>query len=294
MSAAVQQEIDLPHDTQWCQRWRERTPTWRPTSEGGFDPSAYRVVQVAEAPAKRFVIKHHYSASWPAVRLAYALQRVDQPPGPGEPDGGRLVGVVALGIPMNSAVLDVFPGLQHFRESLELSRLVLLDECESNAESWTCARVFTAAAKIGVRGIVAHADPVGRTRMTPDGPVLISPGHIGHVYGHAQGFAYLGRTRARRLTVLPDATVLSDRAASKLRRNERGYKGVETRLRALGAPARRADEPGAAYLSRALEAIGATTIHHGGNHRYARTIGPGRTRIQLTGTRYPAPVKADT
>ncbi|MFF8902553.1 DUF6884 domain-containing protein [Streptomyces lydicus] len=42
-----------------------------------------------------------------------------------------------------------------------------------------------------------------------DGPSYVMPGHVGHFYGHGQGFVYLGRSRARRLVVLPDATVLN-------------------------------------------------------------------------------------
>ncbi|MEV7123926.1 hypothetical protein [Kitasatospora griseola] len=138
-------------------------------------------------------------------------------PGPGEPNGGRLVGVLALGVPMAKAVLTrVFPTLEAYRESVELSRLVLLDEVPSNGESWLCAASFALAARRGVRGVVAHSDPHPRARVTPSGTQLLTPGHVGHVYA-AQDFAYLGRTRARRLVVLPDGTVLTSgvRAGSR-------------------------------------------------------------------------------
>ncbi|MEV5012063.1 hypothetical protein [Streptomyces sp. NPDC055692] len=48
---------------------------------------------------------------------------------------------------------------------------------------------------------------------------------------------YLGKTRPRRLTMLPDGSVLHDRAMSKVRNGERGRGGVERRLVALGAGA---------------------------------------------------------
>ncbi|WP_079185756.1 Mom family adenine methylcarbamoylation protein [Streptomyces sp. NBRC 110465] len=289
MILAQQLELQQPGADTWCQRWKHREPTWKRTRDGGFDPEVHRVVRIPEAPAKRFVVAHHYSASWPVVRLAYGLQRVDQPPGPGEPEGGRLVGVLALGVPMNTAVLNVFPDLTPLKESLELSRMCLLDSVASNGESWACAKAFQDAATRGIRGVIAHADPVPRVRNTASGPVQVMPGHIGHIYGHGQGFAYLGRTRARRLVVLPDATVLNDRAAAKLRRDETGHAAVERRLVALGATARRAEEDGARWLSRALEEVGATTLRHGGCHKYARTIGPHRTRLRLAGPTYPAP-----
>ncbi|MGW6602858.1 Mom family adenine methylcarbamoylation protein [Streptomyces sp. NPDC055036] len=286
---AKQIELQQPGADAWCQRWNHRLPTWRRTRDGGFDPEAHRVVRIPEAPAKRFTVAHHYSASWPVVRLAYGLQRVDQPPRPGEPEGGRLVGVLALGVPMNTAVLNVFPDLVPLKESLEFSRMCLLDSVASNGESWACARAFQDAAAKGIRGIVAHADPVPRVRITADGPSYVMPGHIGHVYGHGQGFAYLGRTRARRLVVLPDATVLNDRAAAKVRRDETGHAAVERRLIALGATARRAEEDGARWLARALEDVGATALYHGGCHKYARTIGPQRRRLLLAGPALPAP-----
>lgn len=282
----VQEELHLPEVGGRCQRWRDRRPTWRRTSEGGFAPGLHRVIEIPEAPARRFVERHHYSGTWPAVRFTYGLQRLDEEPGPGEPPGGRLLGVLSLGIPMNGAVLDVFEGTRRYAETLELNRLVLLDRAESNSESWFCAKAFKSAASYGIRGVVAHSDPHPRTRQTPAGPELISPGHIGHVYA-AQDFLYLGRTRPRRLTVLPDATVLSERAAAKIRRDEMGHKGAEKRLVKLGAPPRNDGEMGTRWLARALEAIGATSIHHPGNHRYARAIGPGRTPIRVTAYQRP-------
>ncbi|MGA5819895.1 hypothetical protein ACPC54_18785 [Kitasatospora sp. NPDC094028] len=284
-----QLELTPPGAAGWCQRWNRRQPTWLRTSDGGFDPALHRCVPLEQGPASSFVREHHYSGSWPAVRMSFGLQRLDEEPGPGEPPGGRLLGVLALGIPMNEAVLTtVFDDLVPYRESLELSRLVLLDRAESNAESWFCARAFDRAARLGVRGVLAHSDPYPRVRSTPDGPQQLSPGHVGHVYA-VQGFDYLGRTRPRRLTVLPDATVLNDRAAAKVRQDEPGGRGVARRLVSFGARPRAAGEDGAAWLAGALAEIGATTLHHGGNHRYARTIGPRRTRIRMAATTYPPP-----
>ncbi|MFE1476546.1 hypothetical protein ACFW6N_22190 [Streptomyces cyaneofuscatus] len=282
LTAPEQQALHLPDAEDQCQRWHERTPTWRRTSEGGFNPDLHRVIAIPEGPARRFVERHHYSGSWPAVRFVYGLQRTDEPPGPGEPPGGRLLGVLSLGIPMNGAVLDVFEGTRRYAETLELNRLVLLDRAESNAESWFCARAFTAAARHGIRGVVAHSDPHPRVRRTPDGGTeLLSPGHIGHVYA-AQDFVYLGRTRPRRLTVLPDATVLSDRAAAKIRGDEVGHRGAERRLVEFGASPRQPGQSGRDWLAQALEDISATVVHHAGNHRYARAIGPRRTPIIAT------------
>jgi len=221
----------------------------------------------------------------PSVRFAYGL--IDTAP----PPAGQLVGVLTLGIPTQVAVLtSVFSRLTPYEESLEMNRLVLLDDVPANAETWAQARTFRLAAARGVRGIVAHSDPEPRTRLTDHGLELIFPGHYGTIY-QAKGMDYLGKTRPRRLTMLPDGSVLHDRAMSKVRNGERGRGGVERRLVALGARPREAGEPGRAWLDEALHAVGARVAHHGGNHRYAAWIGP-RTGRRLTATSYPYP-KAD-
>ncbi|MEV8597349.1 hypothetical protein [Streptomyces sp. NPDC052012] len=92
-------------------------------------------------------------------------------------------------------------------DSLELNRLVLRDEVPANAETWFQARAFRLAAARGIRGIVAHSDPEPRTRLTAHGPEMIFPGHYGTIY-QAKGMDYLGKTRPRRLTMLPDGSVL--------------------------------------------------------------------------------------
>lgn len=44
---------------------------------------------------------------------------------------------------------------------------------------------------------------------------------------------------------------------------------------------------GARWLARALKKVGAAALHHGGCHKYARTIGPHRTRLRLAGPALP-------
>ncbi|MCX4460146.1 hypothetical protein OOK58_57220 [Streptomyces sp. NBC_01728] len=84
---------------------------------------------------------------------------------------------------------------------------MLLDDVPANAETWAQARAFRLAAARGVRGVVAHSDPEPRTRLTAHGPETIFPGHYGTIY-QAKGMDYLGKTRPRRLTMLPDGSVL--------------------------------------------------------------------------------------
>ncbi|MFE7958755.1 hypothetical protein [Streptomyces sp. NPDC057413] len=202
MSAFEQPPLDLGGV---CQRWKNRRHSWRPAGEGGFDPARYRVREMPNDlvhTAKAFVRAHHYSGSWPAVRFAYGL--IDTAASPAD----QLVGVLTLGIPTQAAVLtSVFRELTPYVDSLELNRLVLRDEVPANAETWFQARAFRLAAARGIRGIVAHSDPEPRTRLTAHGPEMIFPGHYGTIY-QAKGMDYLGKTRPRRLTMLPDGSVL--------------------------------------------------------------------------------------
>ncbi|MGC4886653.1 hypothetical protein [Micromonospora sp. DT227] len=255
-------------ESELCQRWSHGQHSWRRTSEGGFDPRRYTVVALEDALAQDFVTCHHYSRSYPSASLRYGLL-----------EHGRLVGVAVLGVPMSKPVLTKpFPTLTPYRESLELSRLILLDEVPANAESWFLARVFAAAADQGVRGVVAFSDPLPR-RL--DGALLM-PGHVGTIY-QALGAIYTGRATARTLTLLPDGTVLTARSAAKITGGERGMGGQITRLVSLGAT-----PPGAVYglplfllttdqltawLSGALAEIGARKVRHRGNHRFAWAIG---------------------
>ncbi|MFF0386806.1 hypothetical protein [Streptomyces sp. NPDC004286] len=272
-----------------CQRWNRRRHTWRPAAEGGFDPSRYRVREIPTMlvrEARAFVRTHHYSGSWPAVRFAYGL--IDTTAS----SKTALVGVLTLGIPTQAAVLTSVFGseLTVYQQSLELNRLVLLDEVPANAESWMQAHAFRLAAARGLRGVVAHSDPEPRVRLTDHGQETVLPGHYGTIY-QAKGMNYLGRTRPRNRTVLPDGSVLHDRALSKVRIGERGRGGVERRLVALGARQRAEREPGRAWLGEALHVVGARVVRHGGNHRYAAYIGPYAGR-RIATTSYPYP-KAD-
>lgn len=285
---AAPQQLELTDFDMACQRWRNRRHSFRRTSEGGFDPARYRVRVLPAAPARAFVTAHHYSGTWPAVRMAFGL--IDTA-APGPYGGGSLVGVLALGVPMHQGVLTgAFPWLIPYAQALEVSRIVLLDQVPANAESWFAARAFRLAAQEGIRGVVAHSDPHPRQRLTDAGPETLFPGHTGTIY-QASGMAYLGRTRPRRLTVLPDGSVLPDRAISKVRADESGHAGTERRLIRLGARPRNAREPGRAWLEEALHAVGATFLDHRGNHRYAHLIGPRAERRPLTVTAYPYPKK---
>ncbi len=115
----------------FCQRWRDHRQSWRHRSEGGFDARRYNVAPLAESDARTFVEANHYAASYPAARLRFGLY--DEP---------WLVGVAVLGVPMQRRVLTkVFPDLDPYVESLELSRFVLAESVPATARvgSWPAA-----------------------------------------------------------------------------------------------------------------------------------------------------------
>jgi hypothetical protein len=119
-----------------CQRWQHGQHSWRHRSDGGFDRARYDVALIAEADAKRFVVGHHYSGSYPAARLRFGLYCAE-----------ALVGVAVLSVPVNAKSLtSVFPGLVPLEESIELGRFVLVDAVPANGESFFLGQVFRLAA----------------------------------------------------------------------------------------------------------------------------------------------------
>jgi len=264
----------------FCQRWRQRRHSWRHRSEGGFDGGRYEVAPLAETEARTFVELNHYAASYPAARLRFGLY-----------DGPWLVGVAVLGVPMQRRVLTaVFPDLEAYAESLELSRFVLAESVPANGESWFLARCWHLATRQGIRGVVSFSDPVPRRTTAGD---LVFPGHVGTIY-QASNAEYLGRTTPRRVLLLPDGRLLSARALSKVRGDEQGHAYVERELVRFGARLRLPGEPGAAWLRDALQAAGVRPLPHGGSHRYAFRLGARRrlVAVGLPRAAYPKAVAA--
>ena len=61
--------------TSTCQRWRGGRDSYRPAGET-IRTSDFEVAAFPEdAVAKRFVLRHHYSGSYPAARWRFGLYR---------------------------------------------------------------------------------------------------------------------------------------------------------------------------------------------------------------------------
>lgn len=236
------------------QRWRAGRDEYRPAGEP-IEVGRYEVAPIpGDAPAKAFVLAHHYSASYPAARRRFGLYR-----------SGELVGVAVFSVPANNKALSCLPG--EADESIELGRFVLLDDVPANGESWFLARAFELLRREGFVGVVSFSDPCARTRE--DGSLLFH-GHVGTIY-QATNAVYLGRSKAETLRLLPDGTVLHRRALAKLRRGDKGERYVRALLEEHGAPEPDHAEPHVQWVSRAVQAV-TRPVRHDGNHKYAWTL----------------------
>lgn len=82
------------------QRWNRGHGSWRPSGEL-IDPRQFEVAEIPEAEAKGFVVRHHYSGSYPAARFRVGLFRADE-----------LVGVAVFSHPCSDRVITkAFPAL---------------------------------------------------------------------------------------------------------------------------------------------------------------------------------------
>jgi hypothetical protein len=236
------------------QRWRPGRDAYRPPDEP-IRTADYDVAALPDdAAAKAFVLEHHYAASYPAARFRFGLFR-----------RGVLQGVAVFSHPVNDRALTaVFPGRP--TDSVELGRLVLLDEVPGNGETWFLGRCFVHLRRAGLAGVVAFSDPC--RRLNRQG-VPVFGGHVGIVYQAFNG-AYLGRGTPRTLTLLPDGSVLSDRAQQKVRSADRGVRYAVALLVGQGAEPPRSDDPVdlAAWL-RSWKARLCRQVRHRGNHKYA-------------------------
>lgn len=248
-------QASLELDFTNCQRWRNGRDRYRPAGEV-FNHRQAEVCVIDTATAKRFVVDHHYSASFPASRLSVGIF-VKKPF-----RETFLGGVAVFSVPMSQRVIPARLGVLP-SEGVELGRLVLLDELEANAESWFVARAFRHLRSTlpEVSGVLAYCDPEPRTNREG---MLVKKGHIGTIYSALNAKAG-PRSRARTLFLDPNGNVLNERSMQKLRNGEVGTDYVERSLREAGAPARRLGENGGAYLSRLIETRFLRRMPHPGN-----------------------------
>lgn len=246
-------------------RWRERRSRFVPPADL-FNPARCEAVPLPEADAKAFVVRHHYSGSYPAARFRAGLMV--------KPPLGReyLAGVAVFSVPMQSAAISKYLAIRP-SDGVELGRLVLLDDefTSFNAESWFTSRALKLLRRAipGIGGVISYSDPL--PRYAEDGS-LVKPGHAGIIY-RACNARYHGRSKGRTLLVSKSGVVVNERAVSKIRNEESGIDYACRQLVSLGAPQRMPYEPGAGYVVRALAEGGFRKVAHPGNHVFAFPFG---------------------
>ena len=248
------------------QRWEGGREKRRPAGEV-IRTADYEAAPIAEASvARSFVETHHYSRTCSSLAHRFGLYR-----------HGALVGVAAFGPPPSvNAHRAVFPTLE-YSEAVTLGRFVLLDSVPGNGESWFLARCFAMLVDAGVVAIESCSDPIAR--RADDGTVR-HRGHVGTIYQATNG-RYVGRTNPASLSLLPDGTVLNNRAQGKLARGERGADHAMQQLVRCGATPMNANEDPLAWL-RTWRAQICRPLRHPGNFRYLWCLDKKRKREVLT------------
>jgi hypothetical protein len=232
------------------QRWRERRALYVP-ARTTIVTSEYDVCRIpSDTVARQFVCTHHYSGSYPAARERFGLYRF-----------GVLAGVSVYSVPYAAQLTCAFGHGFDVGTGVELGRLVLLDEIPANAESWFVARCHELLASTGYRGVISMSDP--EPRVDRDwGSVF--PGHVGTVY-QALNAHYVGRSKPRKLLLLPDGRVLNERMLCKIRAAERGWVSAVDTLIGYGADPLIGDRR--EWLAGQVRKL-CTELKHGGNHKY--------------------------
>lgn len=227
----------------------------------------FEVEPIEELTAKRFVEAHHYSGSYPAACVRVGLFRRTLG------HVRELTGVAVFSVPPQPKALPRWTGTE---AALELGRLVLLHDVPGNGESWFLGGAFRVlqAERPNLRAVLSYSDPM--VRRTEAGE-LVTPGHVGVIY-QAHNGRHVGRSEARWSWFDRHGRIVSRRALSKVRGDERGAASAYASLVAQGAPERRPLESGPAWVARVLVESPWTKIRHPGNLAYVWPVGRDRRR----------------
>lgn len=276
------------------QRWRDRNEIRLRPVHGAdrprMNPAEFGVEVLdgsRESEAKAFVLRHHYSGSWPGgSRCGVGLYR-KRGVAPSE-----LVGVAVFSNGGRNASRCYFDCEQ--REAAELSRFVLTDDVAYNGETWFLARALKAlrAAKPEIGGIFSYSDPI-EIRVPSTGKV-VKPGHWGTIYS-AGNATYVGTSRARtRFISRVTGTSFNERNINKILDGEQGIDYALKLLERLGAPARAPGEEVDAYVHRALQSDAFERVRHPGNFVYLFGLThTARDLIKTRHVRLPYPKRDD-
>lgn len=164
-----------------------------------------RVCLVARHEVASFIETHHYSGSINGCKVSYCFALVDKE---------TLVGAALFG-PLSTTAWKKYAEKE--KDVVELRRLVCLDECPRNTESWFIAQCLKVLKREKVYKVcVSYADP--------------RYGHYGYIY-QAANWNYEGQTSSDTVLVTPEGREYHSRA---LRTKYNGdFKPFVKRLRAM-------------------------------------------------------------
>lgn len=257
MSPTVSSSIVSRELTERCLRWNARRFRHRPAGEP-LQTEKYSVAPIEERLAKDFIIRNHYSGTYPAARFRAGMfeHRAFAAP--------RLVGVAVFSVPMTQSLIPKYLATAADR-GVELGRLVLSECVPSNGESWFLGRAFKLLrASLDVDGVVSFCDPVPRYDLQGR---EIKRSHTGVIY-RAHNARMAGRTLPRTQLLLPNGLCASDRSLSKIRNREQGYDYAMRQLLDAGAPRRLFAEEPAEWLRRLREEGFFRAVRHPGNFAF--------------------------
>lgn len=250
---------DLPPDITFAKRWQARRVFRLKPDDLLFQPEAFGVDVIPERLARPFVEAEHYARSYPAGRIAFGLFRKTGV-APAE-----LAGVAVISVPMNQNAVPKYLGLAP-NSGAEIGRFVLKPEVAFNGESWFLARCFRLlkSERPDIRGLISYADPLERADAMGR---ITKPLHIGGIY-QATNAHFAGRSGRRTIILAPDGSVVSERALSKIRNEERGLNYAIDDFLASGAAPREPGEGLRAWVARALADPRFRRLRHPGNYVY--------------------------
>lgn len=169
-----------------------------------------KVEPVLLGAVRSFVEEHHYSRSVNGVKVAQCFALYD---------GGELVGAAIFGA-LSTTSWKRYADSE--REVVELRRLVCLDCCPPNTESWFLRRILRHMRfHSDYRVCISYADP--------------RHGHLGVIY-QAGNWSYRGQTAEDTVFVTPEGREYHSRALRTKYKGE--FKPFVKRLRALHAEGR--------------------------------------------------------
>jgi len=165
-----------------------------------------KVLRVERDTIKTFIESNHYSGSINGCKVSHCFALLL--------DDGSLVGAVLFGSLSTTAWKKY---AENEKEVIELRRLVCLDSCPKNTESWLIAKCLKAIkAEKAYKVCVSYADP--------------RHGHCGYIY-QASNWNYEGQTSSDLIYITPDGKEYHSRA---LRTKYRGdFKPFVKRLREM-------------------------------------------------------------